>query len=355
MNLQKRRSFIISFTYFTIIILMCYLLLTRLIPMLTPFIAALAIAALLEPLVAFLERHMKGGRAAAVPLSLFLFYGSIFSVLFLSGSRIMYLMQEQGKKLPRFYSQVVEPGLNRFFFLAEQNIPGGQLTISSLGHRLTQFMEAEMTALSGKLLGWGAGLLSGFPSLLVGLLAAVIASCFLTGNYRPAVAFFLGQLPEDSRRLMITVWSSVREVTVRLLKAYALLMVLTFTELYAGFWVLGIPMKGACAALVTLVDILPVLGTGTVLLPWAFVSWVIGSPSLALGLSCLYLLIAVIRQTLEPKIIGLQMGLPPAATLLCIFAGGKLLGLAGVFLFPVAATVVMELNGRGVIHILKRD
>lgn len=82
-------------------------------------------------------------------------------------------------------------------------------------------------------------------------------------------------------------------------------------------------------------------------------SWVIGSPSLAFGLFCLYLLITVVRQTLEPKIIGLQMGLPPAATLLCIFAGGKLLGLAGIFLFPIAATVVKELNDRGIIHILK--
>ena len=95
-------------------------------------------------------------------------------------------------------------------------------------------------------------------------------------------------------------------------------MLLTFTELYIGFLVLGIPAGFTLACITSLVDILPVLGTGTVLLPWAFIAWTTGSGSLAMGLVCLYLLIAVVRQTLEPKIIGHQMGLSPIATLLCI-------------------------------------
>lgn len=353
MNLQKRRSFVISFAYFTIIILICYLLLTQLIPMLMPFLAALVIAAFLEPSVTFLERHIKGGRTAAASLALLLFYGSICSFLFLSGSRLVSLLQEQAKKLPCFYNQVMEPGLTRFFLLAEQSFPGESLIISSFGQSFTHFMENEIASLSGKLLGWGASLIAGFPSLLVNLLAAVIASFLLTGNYRPVMAFFLRQLPSDTCCLLKTICISIQEVARRLLKAYAILMVLTFTELYAGFWILGIPMKGTCAALVTVVDILPVLGTGTILLPWALVSWVIGSPSQAIGLCCLYLLITLVRQTLEPRIIGLQMGLSPAATLICMFAGARLLGLGGIFLFPIAAAVAVELNDKGVIHFLK--
>lgn len=267
MNLQKRRSFIISFTYFTIIILVCYLLLTRLIPMLTPFIAALMIAAFLEPCVSFLGLHIKGGRAAAAPLSLLLFYGCICSFLFLSGSRLISLIQEQAKKLPDFYSQVMEPGLARFFFLAEQRIPGPSPFISSFGQGLTHFMENCTAALSGNLLGWGASFIAGFPSFFISLLAAVIASFFLTGNYSQVTSFFLRQLPEETCSFLTAACSTARDVTARLLRAYALLMVLTFTELYAGFWILGIPLKGTWAALVTLVDILPILGTGTVLLP----------------------------------------------------------------------------------------
>ncbi|MFQ9704587.1 MAG: AI-2E family transporter [Enterocloster clostridioformis] len=109
--------------------------------------------------------------------------------------------------------------------------------------------------------------------------------------------------------MLLQIFLHVRDVACRLLRAYALLLLLTFTELYIGFLVLGIPAGFTLACITSLVDILPVLGTGTVLLPWAFIAWMTGSKSLALGLVCLYLLIAVVRQTLEPKIIGLQMGL----------------------------------------------
>lgn len=353
MNLQQRRSFIISFTYFTIITLVCYLFLTHLIPMLAPFLAALAIAAFLEPWVDFLSHHIKGGRTLAAPLSLLSFYGCICGFLFLSGGQLLSLIQEQGKKLPHLYSQMLEPGLTRFFLLAEQSFPGRSLIISSFSQSLTGFIEHGITALSGHLLNWAASLMAAFPSFLLNCLAAVIASFFLTGNYRPVIDFFLRQLPEETCTLLKAVWFSVREVTGRLLKAYALLMLLTFAQLWIGFRVLGIPMRGTLAALVTGVDILPVLGTGTVLLPWAFMSWVTGNPSLGFGLFSLYLLITIVRQTLEPKLIGLQMGLSPVAALLCMFAGGKLMGLAGIFLFPIAATVAKELNDRGIIHILR--
>ena len=153
--------------------------------------------------------------------------------------------------------------------------------------------------------------------------------------------------------ILTAAWASIRQVTGRLVKAYALLMALTFAELFVGFWVLGVPMGFTAACLITLVDILPVLGTGTVLLPWAFIAWTTGSGSLGIGLVCLYLLITVVRQTLEPKVVGLQMGLPPAAALLCMFVGGKVLGLAGIFLFPIGATVLFELSEDGTIQLFK--
>lgn len=130
-------------------------------------------------------------------------------------------------------------------------------------------------------------------------------------------------------------------------------MALTFAELSVGFLILGVPMGFTAACLITLVDILPVLGTGTVLLPWAFIAWTTGSRSLGIGLVCLYLLITVVRQSLEPKVVGLQMGLPPAAALLCMFVGGKVLGLPGIFLFPIGATVLFKLSGDGTIQLFK--
>lgn len=344
MDIQKRRTFIISFIYFGIIGVLCYIGLKKLLPILIPFMAAMAIAAMLEPAVSLLDRHMKGGKGAAAAVVLLVFYGSILTIMCVSGSQILSSIQEQAKKLPGIYSQTIEPGLSHFFSLLENSFPGHSIHISALGQSLERFMENASVGISSGLLGWGASAISGIPALVLDFIIAVIASFFLTGNYRETLDFLLYQIPEDRRQMLLQVLLQIRKVACRLLRAYALLMLLTFTELYIGFLVLGIPAGFTLACITSLVDILPVLGTGTVLLPWAFIAWTTGSGSLAMGLVCLYLLIAVVRQTLEPKIIGHQMGLSPIATLLCIFAGGKLLGLTGIFLFPIAATVLAELH-----------
>lgn len=352
MDLKKQGAFITSFLYYAAIAAICYILLKILLPMLAPFITAFVIAAVLNPPVSMMEERM-GGRNKPAAIVLFLFYACIAGTAALFGSRLLFSAQEQAKKLPGFYSQVVEPGLVQFLAFTEKLFPVHGTVISALGQNLVYFMESAVGTMSSGALSWGASLLSSLPSVLLNLLIAVIASFFLTSDYRDTVSFVLRQFPEDKRALILAVYSSARKITLRLVKAYAFLMLITFAELLAGFTVLGVPMKWTAAGLITLVDILPVLGTGTVLLPWALIAWITGAESLGFGLACLYFLITVIRQALEPKILGLQMGLSPAAVLLCIFAGGKLLGLPGIFLFPIGAAVVKELNDEGMIRLIK--
>lgn len=352
MDQNKQGAFITSFLYFAAIAAICCISLKILLPILTPFITAFVIAAVLNPSVSIMEKCM-GDRNKPAALVLFLFYGCISGVAALFGSRLLFSAQEQAKKLPGFYIQVVEPGLNQFLIFIEEYLPVHGTLISDLGQSLEHFMESAVGSMSSGMLSWGASLLSSFPALLLNLLIAIIASFFLTSDYRETVSFILRQFPEDKRALILAVYAITRKITLRLVKAYALLMLATFAQLLVGFTILGVPMKWTAACLITLVDILPVLGTGTVLLPWALIAWITGTKSQSLGLTCLYLLITVIRQILEPKVLGFQMGLSPVAVLMCIFAGGKLLGLPGIFLFPLGAAVVKELNDKGVIRLIK--
>ena len=107
MDIQKRRTFIISFIYFGIIGVLCYIGLKKLLPILIPFMAAMAIAAMLEPAVSLLDRHMKGGKGAAAAVVLLVFYGSILTIMCVSGSQILSSIQEQAKKLPGIYSKTI--------------------------------------------------------------------------------------------------------------------------------------------------------------------------------------------------------------------------------------------------------
>lgn len=100
MDIQKRRTFIISFIYFGIIGVLCYIGLKKLLPILIPFMAAMAIAALLEPAVSLLDRHMKGGKGVAAAVVLLVFYGSILTIMCVSGSHVLSSIQEQAKNCP---------------------------------------------------------------------------------------------------------------------------------------------------------------------------------------------------------------------------------------------------------------
>ena len=109
-------------------------------------------------------------------------------------------------------------------------------------------------------------------------------------------------------------------------------------------FLLGMPYPALLALGIAVFDILPVLGTGGVLLPWAAVLFIIEEHGLAIGLLVLYLVILVVRNMVEPRIVGRQIGLHPLATLAALFLGLKLFGLVGLVAFPVALTVLVNFS-----------
>ena len=125
-------------------------------------------------------------------------------------------------------------------------------------------------------------------------------------------------------------------------KGYLIILGITFSELFLGFTVLKIKYVLLLAAVISLIDILPVLGTGTVLIPWAAVEFIMGNTAKGTSLAALYIVITVVRNFAEPKIIGKQMGIKPLFTLLAMFIGIKLFGLAGIFILPIMLIVVIE-------------
>ena len=112
--------------------------------------------------------------------------------------------------------------------------------------------------------------------------------------------------------------------------------------LLCGFLLLRIPSAPLIALLTALVDALPVLGTGTVLLPWALVSLLGGGAVRALGLLGLYVCAALVRSVLEPRLVGSHLGLDPLVTLIAMYCGYRLWGLAGMLLLPLVAATVFQ-------------
>ena len=141
-------------------------------------------------------------------------------------------------------------------------------------------------------------------------------------------------------------------------KAYGLIIVITFCELSLGLFLLKllniydsgyIPI---IAIITAIIDIIPVLGTGTVLVPWALYSLITGDYPLGIGLLVIYVCITVIRQIIEPKLVATQLGIPPFATIMAMYIGSRIFGFIGLFLLPITLVMIKMLDDEGIIHVL---
>ena len=140
---------------------------------------------------------------------------------------------------------------------------------------------------------------------------------------------------------------------IKCILSYGLIMCITFTEITIGLLLMKIPNAVLIAACIAVFDILPVLGTGGIMIPWAIISLIIGDYFIGFGLLVLYLVITVIRNIIEPKIVGHQVGLHPVITLASMLAGLNLFGIIGLFGFPITLSLLRNLNDKGVIKIFK--
>ena len=185
----------------------------------------------------------------------------------------------------------------------------------------------------------------------------IIAWILFTKDYDKVVHFIKLQLPAKHKNLLSETKQLFSKTIVKMLRAYALIMFITFCELFLGFTVMntiGI-MHNAYAVVIAIgiaiFDILPVAGSGGILIPWALISLLGGNTKQGIGLLVLYVVITVIRQYIEPKIVGQTLGVNPLVTLMGLYFGLKIFGFIGMFLVPLAVMTVKAFNDTGRIHL----
>ena len=191
------------------------------------------------------------------------------------------------------------------------------------------------------------------PKMFLDTIIIIISAFYLSNDFKKVNGFFAAQLPEKVRDFGKIIKREFASTTGKYIKAYSLIIFITFAELFVGFTILDIRYAFVLAIVVAIVDILPVLGTGTVLIPWAIYSLITGDLFHGIGLLILYLVITIIRQVMEPKIVGSYIGLYPLVTLMCMYAGMQVMGVFGLFLFPITVIILKNLNDSGAIKLWK--
>ena len=204
-----------------------------------------------------------------------------------------------------------------------------------LSDRVTELLfERAVSDVTGVLATAVGKLLSATPTALFHLLVTVLATFYLTVDTEALLEQLGKLLPKGRGEEMGRLRLRVKGVAGRYLRAVLLLFLLTFLEAFVGLALLGRRYALLCALGVATVDILPVFGSGTVLIPWALWSFVRGESAVGLGLLILYGVITLIRQIAEPHLIGESSGIHPLLSLVGMVMGLRLFGVVGMLLAP---------------------
>ena len=210
-----------------------------------------------------------------------------------------------------------------------------------------------MSGISDGVIDGVSGMAAGIPGFFMKLLITVIATVFMELEFPQIRAFLKRQIPAEYQRAFRDGKNYVTGTMGKCIISYCLIFGITFAELVAGLFLLGIKNAFAIAFIIAVLDILPVLGTGTVLIPWAVLAFASGRISTGVGVFGLYLVITVVRNLIEPKLVGKQMGLSPVIMLPCMLIGLKFFGIIGLFVVPLLVSFLKQLNDRGIIKIFR--
>ncbi|MCD8018156.1 MAG: sporulation integral membrane protein YtvI [Clostridiales bacterium] len=343
-------NIILEIVTFIIGALILIYLIPKLLGFFWPFVVSWILAALASPLCNMLEKHIRLNKK----------WSSAFIIIFvlcaLAGALYL-LIVKLGKEMISFLSSA--PTYYAYFqntlnLLGERIGSIASPVSSDLGSQIQQMFNDLLMQIGTAINSFapqGADVLgsvaSNITSGFVGFVVMIIAAYFFIADRDKLSAKLMKILPED-------VWIHARDIKNNLMSAIGgfllaqlKIMCIIFVELLIGLALLRNPYAFFLALLIAFLDLLPIPGTGTVLIPWALIMFIQGSFRLGIALLIIYVVCLFTRQLLQPKIIGESMGMDTLTTLFLIYTGFKLHGMSGMILALFAGTIVMAMYRLG--------
>lgn len=320
--------------------------------LLAPFVFALIVAWLFNPLVRWLQRKLSMSRKVLSLILLILSFcvigGVLYGLIRLALGQARSLLENWQTLVDEVLAVVdsVTAWLNRL----GRFLPAGVLTTGEdLAQRLVEWLQGlDLSGRIAALAGRAPSLVSGVSSFAVASVVFVMASYFITSDY-PRLRFLLtDQVPADTRAFCGTVKKIFMEAFGGYLKSQLLLSLGVFLILAVGFFVTSQPYGLLLAAGLAVLDFIPIVGAGTIMVPWAVIDLITGKWQEAVGLLVIWGLIVLFRRVAEPKILGNQTGLSPILSLVGIYAGMKLGGVFGMIVGPLTLLVLINLGKLGI-------
>lgn len=346
MNIDRKKTFLIHAAYYGCLVIIAWAFCKYLLTPLSPFIAGFVIAWFLHKPAKILAKKLHLFTRIPAFILTVVFYIVFFAALLIAGLQIISALEHFVPQIPSLYTRLIVPFITESFEMIEVHLAEYDPSVVSVFDRIARELFAYLEKLIGSLSVSAVRLVSsvvtGLPTVILSVIVTVVSTFFISLDYDHIVSFMKSCLPRKMQSTVSETITTGLDSIRKVLGSYILIMMLSFAELSVGFLILNVPYAVGIALLVAVIDIMPILGTGLVLIPWALIAAVLRKFRMAIGVALLYIFMLAVRNVVEPRLVGKQMGLHPLVTLISMFVGLQLFGLVGLFGFPIALSLYLK-------------
>ena len=348
---EPYKRFAVITLYVSVGLAAAYLVFNYLWSALLPFAVAYLFAECFRPIVKYSESHRKFPKRSFVLFVVLLAAASLVGLIYAVSRQVVLEINELATKIGETVELIrTDDGYASEFidricsYIPFVDLRGRLWEMrSNLDNELWSIAVSFGDKMWGGIVSFVGSAAAFFPKALLFAAVVIIATYYFAIDRVKINCFFLSLFPKKLRPMLKATRDSLAETVGRFLRAYGLLFLITFFELLLAFIIMGIEYSFVLALLIALVDVLPVLGTGTVLIPWGIIALASGNIGTGIGIFIAYAIITVVRQILEPTIVGKFIGLSPLAALASMYVGLKLMGIVGLFVFPLGAILLKRI------------
>lgn len=320
-----------------------YVIIKYLIGLFLPFIIAWVIAALLQPFILYICRRFRLPNkpvSIIVVLVVFVIAGIL---LFMLSDRLLW----EGDRLVNWLSgnaDTIVGDVSEFIDNLTEYIPINGTTFDNkyITSTVVEIIKGALTSVSARIPEFMTAAIGILPRSLFFIIMLVMGCFYICAGYYEIGEYIERHLPKEGAEMITRIRKQMATTGRRYLRAFATMFAITFAELLLGLLILKIEYAFTLALLIAALDILPVFGTGTILIPWGIILLFTGDYYTGFGLLIMYAVVTIIRQIMEPRIVGISIGLHPLITLISIYVGFRLFGFIGMILLPI--TVILTIN-----------
>ena len=348
MDINRKKEFIVNILFYGIILGALFVAFRYLLPILVPFIIAFLIAWAMQKPCKILYKRFKINKKVSGLVLLIIFYLVIGGLIVLASLGLISFISDVIRDLPSIFENEIRPFLDNLGLsittLVHQLPPEIETGLLTILQSLDRALDSLISTLSSWALNFATSMVTAVPSFFISTVLCIISSFFFVVDYDKVTGFAYSKLRGRIKTIFDDLSLFMKNKVVVIIKSYALIMSITFIELTIGFFIIGLDGFVWIALGIAIFDILPVFGTGGIMIPWCLITLIQGDLVRGIELAVIYVIVTIIRNIIEPKIVGGNLGLHPVLTLASMLVGAQFFGVIGLFGCPLLISFLLYAN-----------